>query len=193
MKNYTEFIIDYSEGNLSDRKHKWFEAELMSNKELNENYKLFKQVNELMRGRLDLEEVQNDPDRKSIDTLTNLMIAEFRLNPIKFKNNRAFVESSLKENDSLLQKELDDIKLEAQKYNINEVTKSWVNDWDSSNQIRNLGTENRRAFISSAMSNENRSESGRRSSRSKSYPLRIAGFAAAAMIAKSSTRHTTNR
>lgn len=181
MKNYTGYIIDYSDGNLSDRKRKWFEGELAQNVEVRNEYYRFKQVNDFMRGKYDLEEVRNDPDRQNIDPVANRMISEFRENPNQYKSIRKFVETSLNEGDPELQKKLDQTKLEAEKHHVNAITEKWVEEFDSKNQTEDAAAESRRAFISSALNDEDRN--GRKTKRSNPYALRIALLAAAAMIA----------
>jgi tetratricopeptide (TPR) repeat protein len=182
MKNYTGYIIDYSDGNLSDRKRKWFEGELAQNVEVRNEYYRFKQVNDFMRGKHDLEEVRNDPDRQNIDSVAKQMISEFHENPNQYKSIRKFVETSLNEGDPELQRKLDQTKLEAEKHHVNEITGKWVEEWDSKNQTGDAATESRRAFISSALNNEGRNN-GRSTKRSNTNALRIALLAAAAMIA----------
>ena len=187
MRNYIGYIIDYSDRNLSDQKRKWFEGELVHNEELNTNYTLFKQVNDIMRSRFDQEEVLNDLNRhNNIDTLTNQMISEFQENPNKFKQNRQFIENSLidKSDDPELQAKLNQTRLETEKHKVNEVTEKWVEEWNARNQQTDSTDESRRVFITSSLSSSDVSgEISRKTIKSKKYVIRWSVLAAAAMIA----------
>jgi len=185
MKNYSEYISDYSDGNLSDKKRKWFEGELAQNSELRSEYFRFKQVNDFMRGMYDLDEVRNDPARQSINSMINQMITEFNENPSRYQNIQRFVESSIKynENDSELQKQIDEITAEAEGLNLNKTTEKWVEEWNSKSQPEDLGTASRRAFISSALNDEDRTVNIKNASRSRTLVIRTTLLAVAAMIA----------
>ncbi len=184
MRNYTGYIIDYSDGNLSDQKCKWFEGELVHNNELRSEYNRFKQVNDFMRAKHDLEEVQNDPERQNIDTVTNQMISDFHEDSSRYENIRGYVESSLNDSDdSELQMMLDQAKQEAETHSVDDVTKKWVDEWNTNNQKESSETENRRAFINSSLSDNDHNEITRATNPRKTYTIRIAIFAAAAMIA----------
>lgn len=184
MRNYTGYIIDYSDGNLSDQKRKWFEGELMHNVELKGSYLLFKQVNDYMRAKFDLDDAKNDPALKAINPQNQQIVNEFNENPNRYKDIRGFINQSLSEDnsDSELQKKILQSKREAEKFGINEVTGKWVNDWNTKNQFDNSQTESRRNFITESLNSDERIEIPRKSSWKKSYAIGITGLAAAAMI-----------
>jgi TolA-binding protein len=181
MRNYIGYIIDYSDGNLSNRKRKWFEEELMRNKELKKEYSLFNEVNGFMRSRFDIDDVITDPNLKMIDIQTKQMISEFNQNPSKFQNARIFVENSLIENNH--QRELLNLQSEAEGQKVNEVTKKWVEDWNSKNQKVDTESLNRRDFITSSLEVANQTTVTDKTRWNKNYWIGIAGFVAAATIA----------
>ncbi len=185
MRNYIGYIIDYSDGNLTERKRKWFESELVQNAVLREEYRLFKQVNSSMRGKSDLAEVQNDPEFNEVDNLTKQMVSDFHRNAEKFEYAKTFIENSLVQNpiDLELQKEVNLTADEIKKHDLNSITKSWVDEWNSNNQKENAEDVNRRAFITSSLSNNNQQEKTLTVRYKKNKAIRIIGFAAAALIA----------
>lgn len=180
MRNYTGDIIEYSDNNLSDKRRKRFEEKLMSNNKLRDYFNLFKRTQKHMQGKFDLEEVQNDPNLLNINLMTSQMIFEFHNNPSRYKNNQRFVTNALS-NDNELQKQLDSVKHEAEAINLNKITGEWVNEWNAKKLIEDPRTESRRAFISSSLNDENLSIT-KRTNRSNSFAIRIAGLTAAAVI-----------
>jgi len=99
MRNYIGYIIDYSDGKLTDSKNKWFESELAKNKTLMEQYELFDQVKETMRAKFDLEDVISDPELLNINPVTSQMVLEFRKNTSDYTEKRDFINSSLLSNN----------------------------------------------------------------------------------------------
>jgi hypothetical protein len=185
MRNYIGYIIDYSDGTLTKRKRKWFEKELAQNTELKNSYLLYRQVNELMRGKFDQVEVLNDPDRKIIDSQTKLMISEFSENQNGSTKDREFIQNSLNnfDEDHKLQLDLDQAKLEADNFRLNEETGKWVDEWNAKNHKEDKETNNRRAFISSSLNLKVPNESLKKRSSSRNFVIRTAILSAAALIA----------
>lgn len=185
MRNYIGYIIDYSDRNLTDRKRRWFESELMHNETLRKEYNLFKQVNDYMRGKYDVDEILNDPNKNNIDTLASQMVSDFHENPNRFEEATDFVQNSLANiiYDLELENDLNKISEEANNLNVNELTESWVKDWTVKNQNNDPETISRRAFISSSLNNDDLSIDSPKVKRNYSLAIRIAGFAAAALIA----------
>lgn len=186
MRNYIGYIIDYSDGNLTDRKRRWFESELVYNEVLNEEFKLFNQVNSSMRGKFDLAEVQNDPEFKEVDTLTKHMVYEYHRNSEKFEYTKTFIKNSLTQNkvDKELQEEINLTSKEIKTHNINDVTKNWVDEWNSSNQNENAESLNRRSFITQSLNNDGSQQNNAVPVRyKKNRSIHIIGLAAAALIA----------
>lgn len=224
MGNYTEYIIDYSEGNLSEYKRRRFEMELARNANLRNEYKLFIQINNFMKGKLDLEDIKKDPDLIDADSVANHIIAEYRNNPNKYKNIRDFIESSLEKvkddqpitantskpaitekpiiNQKIFTREelklfekLEEIEKEAEELNINQLTAKWVNDWKGS--IHKTNSENKVArerinFIKSSLKEDTKPAIHTLKPKTR-FIVRVAGYAAAAMLASILLIRTVNQ
>jgi len=173
MRNYIGYIIDYTDGKLSDSKRKWFEYEMIRNKSLMKNYELFIHIKNSMHGRFDLEEVKNDPELPNANLLASQMILEYNQNSIKNEKDFDFVSNSLLsiENSSELHGSNDP--------DLNNITKKWVDDWNNKDHSTDPKTIERKDFIGSALEG---AEYQSKKLNSKSIPLRYIGFAAAALI-----------
>jgi hypothetical protein len=73
-ENFSQYIIDYTEGNLSNADRMKFETELIRNKDLKDEYDLFLLVNEVMQGKIDLEEINAETSLSNVDEQTKQMI-----------------------------------------------------------------------------------------------------------------------
>ena len=109
------------------------------------------------------------------------MVSEFNQNPEKFNNARIFIEGYASEQE--LQRSLNDTKHEAEKHQVNEVAKKWVEEWNAKNETADPGTDSRREFICSSLNDEHQETNIQKKSRSKTFAIRIALLSAAAMIA----------
>ncbi len=185
MRNYIGYIIDYSDGALTERKRKWFELELVQNEVLRNEFNLFEQINSTMRGKSDLNEIRREPELKEVDILTKQMVSDFQRNPEKFEPAKTFVESSLIQNqiDLELQKDLNLTSDEIKKHNLNDITKGWVDEWNSADQKESTETVNRRSFINSSLSDNIQHDTTPTIRNKKNLAIRIIGFSAAALIA----------
>ena len=186
MRNYIGYIIDYSDGSLSERKRKWFDSELMQNDLLRHEFSLFNHVNSLMRARADIEEIENDTELKEVDVLTKQMVSVYHNNPEKFDSAKGFINSTLADNNInfTLQEEINLAAEEAKKNNINSITKDWVDEYNASNRTESDENYSRKAFISSSINDDNQHVVAPNTRKSKKYlALRVVGYAAAAFIA----------
>lgn len=174
MRNYIGYIIDYTDGKLSDSKRKWFEYEMIHNKSLMENYELFINIKNSMRGRFDLEEVKNDPELPKANLLANQIILEYKNSSSKNEKNRDFISTSLLANESI-----SDFQSSSNP-ELNEMTKQWVEEWNSKDLSNDIKTKERRNFINAALEESEQQNSPE--SKLKSFSIRIIGFAAAALI-----------
>lgn len=174
MRNYIGYIIDYSDGELSDSKRKWFEYEMIRNKSLMENYELFINIKNSMRGRFDLEEVKNDPELPKMNLLASQMILEYNQNSIKNEKDFDFVSNALLsiENSSELNASNDP--------DLNNITKQWVDEWNNKDHSTDKNIIERKKFIGSALEDTQHQQ---KNSSNKSLTLRIIGLAAAALVA----------
>lgn len=178
MRNYIGYIIDYTDGKLTDSKRKWFEYELFHNKSLLEEYELFTHIKNSMRGKFDLEEVLNDPELPNVNILANQIILEYKKNPNKNNNNADFISNSLLNIDSTSEHNISNLSSDPE---INRTTKQWVEEWNTKDHSIDPKSIERRDFINSAFEVSEQQKSNK-SSR-KSFAIRVIGFAAAALIA----------
>jgi TolA-binding protein len=193
MTENIEYIINYSEGNLSKRKMRKFERELQTNIELKENYLVYKQVNEYMRGKFDLEEVTSDPALKETDQLVSEAISDYTLNPGKFIDIRKFVNDALVERkpEMNLKEEITQINQEIEDQNINEIAKGIVTEFsekNNSNKIKNAKTDEIRNYIKQSLDSEKDNSEleivhNKRSDLQKYTVIRIISLSAAVLIA----------
>ena len=112
MTKNIRYIINYTEGQLSERKMRKFEMDLRINKELEQDYVVYSQINEFLRAKSDLDEVRNDPALLEIDSVVKETISEYQRNPDKIKNTQKFIQDSLNERilDLNLKEEVNQIK-----------------------------------------------------------------------------------
>lgn len=156
MKNFSQYIIDYTEGNLSSADRMKFETELIRNKDLKDEYDLFLLVNEVMQGKIDLEEINAETSLSNVDEQTKQMIVEFKKEPSKYKSIQNFVENSLNEEEQEIKREINLITKEINENNVDDITKTWVKEWDNS-QTGNASLKHKEVmhFVSSSLSDEN--------------------------------------
>ncbi|BDX37046.1 hypothetical protein CYCD_04010 [Tenuifilaceae bacterium CYCD] len=156
MKNFAQYIIDYTEGNLSNADRIKFETELIQNKDLKDEYELFLLVNEVMQGNIDIEEINAETSLSNVDEQTKQMIVEFKKEPSKYKSIQNFVENSLYEEEQKIEKEINLITKEINENKVDDITKTWVKDWDNS-QTGNASLKHKEVihFVSSSLSDEN--------------------------------------
>jgi len=185
MRNYIGHIIDYYDGTLTDSKRNWFEKELVLNTELRSEYKHFKQINDVMRGKVDLDEVHNDINNKRIDILTHQMVSDFHENSNRFASAKEFVSNSLLDNITGIEaeKNLDEMIHESSQHGINEITKSWVEDWNRKAHKSKGEVDNRRDFITSSLNEDVQVDKALKVRPKNIVTIRTVGFAAAALIA----------
>lgn len=186
MRNYIGYIIDYSDGTLTERKRKWFESEVMQNDLLRQEYNLFNQVNSLMRAKADLDDVSSDSELKEVDVLTRQMVSVYHKSPEKFISAKGFINRTLIDNtfDDNLQNEIDLASGEAENHNINSITKSWVDEYNTSDRTETAEDSSRRAFINYSLSDDIQHNTTHNTKKSKKHlAIRVVGYAAAAIIA----------
>jgi tetratricopeptide (TPR) repeat protein len=191
MNNHIKNIIAYSEGHLIGNNRNRFEKELQNNEELSHDYYLFKRMNESMRGRVDLEEVRNDPDLNDMVPFVKELITNYYQNPENYRDKQHFVIDSLRkrETDVKLTEEISQIKKEILEYKVNELAENWVNKWNEKD--KSIETENpvrkiNRDFITRSLEPENAQSdlimSRKKKNDKRKYMIRITGLAAAALI-----------
>ncbi|HUX95080.1 MAG TPA: tetratricopeptide repeat protein [Bacteroidales bacterium] len=191
MDKHIKNITAYLEGDLTGNDQKRFEKELQNNEELRNDYYLFKQINESMKARLDLEEVRNDPALNNLVPVVENLINDYCQNQEHYRWNKKFVKDSLskEKSDSELMEEISLIKKEIKEHKVNELVKTWVNEFNEKEEIlkaKNPNTERNREFIARSLEPENlQSELNKclkKESDKRNYLFRIIGLAAAAVI-----------
>lgn len=181
MRSFTEYIIDYTEGKLSENDRIKFETELMHNPELKKEYELFMLVNEVMQGKVDIDEVNNDLNLSKTNKESIKLVAEFKNDPTKFSKIQSFVEDSLiGEEEKHLQAELDQINKEIKETNVNSITHEWVNQWNNNGSASNQ--QEIRSFVTTSL-NDKENQSAKKISWYKSSMVRIISLSAAATLA----------
>ncbi|MCX6256219.1 MAG: tetratricopeptide repeat protein [Bacteroidia bacterium] len=124
-----------------------------------EDSALFKTISEYMKGRLDLEEVRNDPSLPEMNIVVRKMISDYRGNIANRTDDEKFIRDNFTGicSEEELLDEISRIKLEAEKNNIDEISAGWVKEWHEKRQ-KNAGRESEtdkiRDFITSSLQSE---------------------------------------
>jgi TolA-binding protein len=124
-----------------------------------EDSALFDAFGEYMKGRLDLEEVRNDPSLPGIENVVREMISDYRANSTKNTDDENFIRDNFTgaEQERKMLDEISNIKLDIDKSNINEITVEWVKEWHEKRK-NDAGKESKtgkiRDFIASSLEPE---------------------------------------
>ncbi len=192
MNKHIRNILDRSDGYLVGNNRKRFEIELQNNEELRNDYCLFKQINESMKGRLDLEEVRKDPALDSLVPVVGNLIIDYNKNHENYLGYQKFINDSLVNEESIreLTDEISYIKNEIKEYKVDKIAERWVTEWNEKKEIpeaKNSSTEKNREFITRSLEPDNiRSDPKtnlKKNSDKRKYLFRIIGLAAAASLA----------
>ncbi|MCU0474325.1 MAG: hypothetical protein MUC93_13350 [Bacteroidales bacterium] len=130
--------------------------------ELNsEDSALFRMISEYMKGRIDLEEVKNDPALPGIEGIVSDMIEDYNKNKIPNVDNEKFIRDALNEeaSDKKIMDEICQIKHEISNSNINEISAEWVKNWHEKGQRKgnkDWGKKKNRDFITSSLEPDKR-------------------------------------
>jgi len=146
-----------------------------------------------MKGRIDLEEVRNDPALPGIEGIVSDMIADYNKNKIPNVDNEKFISDVFNEeaSDKKIMDEIFQIKHEISNSNINEISAEWVNNWNGKRQgngNKDWKTKKNRDFITSSLNHdksisEKRITAERKKGLKRSLPLYFSLSAAAIIIA----------
>jgi TolA-binding protein len=153
---------------------------------------LFGKISEYMKGLLDIEDVKSDPAYTSATDTAVMMIAGYRANSARNKDNERFINDSLAEQttDEKLRDEINQIKHEIRHSNLNDISSEWVKEWHEKRQRngdKNPKTAEIRDFISSSLEKEEssfevRSDGRKKRGLSRSLITGYTSLAAAAII-----------
>jgi TolA-binding protein len=154
---------------------------------------LFDTITEYMKGKLDLEEVKNDPELSKIESTVKEMISDYKNNKEKNECNEKFVLDNLYERTShdKLMDEINDIKYDLGHSNINDISAEWVEEWHKkrqTNSVPDAKSEGIKNFIKSSFENKysaseiqiNNTE--KKIGLTRPLILRIISFSAAAVL-----------
>ncbi len=153
---------------------------------------LFENISEYMKGRLDIEDVKNDPALSVTEDTVKKMVMDYNKNVAGNKKNEKFIRDVFSDEPSekKIVDEISNIKQEADNDILKEITAEWVREWHEKRQKNNgidPETEEIREFISDSLKPEiNESEKSPDISRkevfSRSLYLRYISLSAAAII-----------
>lgn len=130
-----------------------FEDDLLLN---SEDSALCGMISEYMKGRLDLEDVRNDPALPGMESIVSDIISDYHKKRIRNKDDEKFITDNFAgENREIkVMDEIDQIKFEIGNNNINEITTDWVKEWHEKEQ-KNVGRDQKneeiRDFITSSL------------------------------------------
>jgi TolA-binding protein len=153
---------------------------------------LFGKISEYMKGLLDIEDVKSDPAYASATDIAVMMIAGYRANSARNKDNERFINDSLAEQttDERLRDEINQIKHEIRHSNLNDISSEWVKEWHEKreeNKSRDPKAEEIREFITGSIDHDEaiprkKPESTKRSVSGRFLIIRYSSLAAAAVI-----------
>jgi tetratricopeptide (TPR) repeat protein len=167
-----------------------FEDDLMAD---SNDYALFETISEYMKGRMDLEDVKNDPAISVTREAVKDMISDYNNNTLSGnKENTKFIREifSEAESEGELSEEIKSIKQEINENKLNEITAEWVKEWHEKKQkvgIRDQKTEEIKDFITGAINSSSTEPvqsmyDGSEKGTGKSLFARYASLSAAALI-----------
>jgi TolA-binding protein len=121
-----------------------------------EDTALFKSAGDYFRGKLDLDEVRNDPALEAVRTDVSKMVSGYFANTKKLQNNKEFIRASmgLHVADEPDASEMKDIRFEIHRSNVNDLTAEWVKEWHENRKKSAAGEKKSkeiREFIMSSL------------------------------------------
>lgn len=191
MRSDIEYINDYLEGFLSKDEQVRFKQKLFEDETLRHDYALIVQINDFMRGQLDLTEVLQDPLRHDLNSEVKEMVTDYNENSQKYAIIKEFVENSLKQSTPIdeVQNEIDQIKQEIEQHGINEISAEWVKEWNLKNEngtIKDSNISEINSFVTNSLAiKKNKLEikiESRKIEWYKTSLVRIVSLSAAALI-----------
>jgi TolA-binding protein len=154
MTNYTNLILKYLLGELTDLEREHFELELQFNHQLQLEYNLQLKLDKFMKTSVLLEETEADPELGFADAQSKNDIEQYlgslQKNSKNSSNRNINIEEYLKE-------KLQKAEIEMAVKGIDNVTGNWVKEWETKkkkavNSPENIGIE---AFITESMKQNN--------------------------------------
>jgi TolA-binding protein len=138
---------------IRNRTRNGFENDLMAD---SDDSALFETFGAYMKGRLDLEDVKNDPTLSGTQEAVKEIISDYNKNISGNKENEKFIREIFSEerSDKFLTDEIKFIKQEIDNNKLNNITAEWVKEWHEKKQKIGAGdpkTEEIRDFITGAI------------------------------------------
>lgn len=166
-----------------------FEDDMPFNRE---DSALSESISEYMKGRIDLEEVRNDPGLPGMESIVKEMISDYNKTRAKTKNNENFITDIFAKgiSDEKLLDEISHIKLEINHSNINDISAEWVKEWHEKRQKNGAPdqkAEEIKNFITGSFEVEEKEHENfvtekRKKGLSRSLLVRYASLSAAAVL-----------
>lgn len=133
-----------------------FESDLMADS--NDDI-LFETISDYMKGRMDIEDVKNDPDLLNARESVKKMITDYNKNKPGHKENEKYIREIFAEegSDDRLNEEIKEIKQEIENNKLNDITADWVREWHEKKQnsfSKDAKSEEIKDFITSAISSD---------------------------------------
>lgn len=156
MNRRTRYINGKSGAAIGNSDRNGSEDDLLIN---SEDSAIFGTISEYMKGRLDLEEVRNDPALPGMDNVVREMISDHRVHGAKRTDDEKFIRdifTGINREEKIID-EVSHIKQEIGNSNINEISEEWVKEWHEKRQkngSKNQKTEEIRDFITSSLEPE---------------------------------------
>jgi TolA-binding protein len=133
-----------------------FESDLMADS--NDDI-LFETIGDYMKGRMDIEDVKNDPALLNAQESVKEMITDYNKNKPEHKENEKYIREIFADEGSYtrLNEEIKDIKQEIENNKLNDITADWVREWHEKKQnsfSKDAKSEEIKDFITSAISSD---------------------------------------
>jgi TolA-binding protein len=124
-----------------------------------EDTALFESAGDYFRGLLDLDEVRNDPALEAVRSDAGNLVSEFIVNKKKSGGNRDFIRAGqgMGLTDTNAAGEIEEIKFEIHRSNVNDLTAEWVKEWHENKKKSVAGdkkSKERKEFILSSLEPE---------------------------------------
>lgn len=134
MSEQTELMLKYADGELEKNEAYSIEKMLKENKDLRKRFLLNHRIDEYMRVRQLLDEVQSDPDFSEIQALTKTAINEHILDDKKQDENIIFFINGALSSNKKLEMQVADAEHEMYVSGIESQTYDWVKSWEEQKQ-----------------------------------------------------------
>lgn len=120
-----------------------------------EDSALQESISDYMKGRLEIEDVMNDPQLAEAEKMAAEIVFDYSRNKTKNADNERFIRDAFREiPDEKLIEEISHIRREIKNNSINEITAEWVKEWHETRQMQGSGKAHReeiREFITSSL------------------------------------------